>query len=467
MNQNSTLPKITPAQARKSSAIFTQGSITRHVLIMTVTGAVGTMAVFLVELADLYFLSLLERTAVTAAVGYALSILLFELAVALGTGIAAGVLVSRSMGSGDRERARAYAASAFLFAILSSAAIAIAIMLLADTLLSLMGAQGEAKRLAISYIWTISPGYILAAGSLCLASILRGMGDARRAMYVTLSLAVVTLCLDPIFIFGLGWGMQGAAMATVLGEAFALCLGWHYVARIHAAIDPIRWRGLVRDIKAIWSIAYPAVLSQLTLPLANAYMTYVMSRFGDEAVAGFAIVCRLVPVAFGVVFALSSAVGPIIGQNYGAGYHARVRLTLTQSLLTCSIYTICMSLLLFGFSDRIATAFNAVGQSYDLVTFFCSFIGVSWAFAGAQFVAAAAFNNLGRPRLSAFFSWGRVALGTIPFVWLGAALAGPAGVVIGNALGAVVFGSIAVVVAFRLAASSSKSTDDPINRRAA
>jgi Na+-driven multidrug efflux pump len=144
-----------------------------------------------------------------------------------------------------------------------------------------------------------------------------------------------------------------------------------------------------------------------------------------------------------------------------------VRSTLTQSLLTCSIYTICMSLLLFGFSDRIATAFNAVGQSYDLVTFFCSFIGVSWAFAGAQFVAAAAFNNLGHPRLSAFFSWGRVTLGTIPFVWLGAALAGPAGVVIGNALGAVVFGSIAVVVAFRLAASSSKSTDDPINRRAA
>jgi putative MATE family efflux protein len=444
---------------KQRTAIFTEGSTARHVLVMTMTGAIGTMALFFVDLTDLYFLSLLGQTEVTAAVGYALSILLFELSVALGIGTAAGALVSRSLGAGDREKSRDYAASSFLFAILSSAVIVLTIALLSDRLLSLMGASGEPKRLATLFIWTISPGYVLAAGSFCLASILRGLGDARRAMYVTLSTAVVMLGLDPIFIFGLGWGIQGAATATVLANAFSLLVGLHGVVRVHNALSPISWRGLARDKSAIWAIAYPATLSHLTLPLANAYMTYVIARFGDEAVAGFAIICRLSPVAFGAVFALSSAVGPIIGQNFGAGRYDRVRSTLTQSLILSSLYVACMAMLLLVLSNHIANSFKAMGQSYDLVTFFCTFIGISWAFSGAQFVASAAFNNLGHPRLSALFSWGRVSLGTVPFVWLGAMWGGPEGVLIGNALGAFFFGAAAVAVAYRLAALHPNTPD--------
>lgn len=436
--------------SKSGAAIFTEGSTARHLLIMTMTVAIGTMAMFFVDLADIYFLSRLGLPEVTAAVGYALSILLFELSVALGTGIAAGVLVSRSLGAGDSVGAREQAAGSFLFAVLLSAVIALGIALLSDWLLSLMGAAGEVKRLASLFIWTISPGYVLAAGSLCLASILRSLGDARRAMYVTLSTAVVILILDPVFIFGLGWGMQGAALATVLAEAFALCVGLHGVVRVHAALGPIRWRGLMRYKAEIWAVAYPAALAQLTLPLANAYMTYVMSSFGDGAVAGFAIICRLVPVAFGGVFALSSAVGPVIGQNFGAGQLDRVRVALTQSLVLASLYAACMALLLHLFSAQIATSFKAEGQSYAVITFFCSFMGVSWLFAGAQFVASAAFNNLGHAKLSTLFSWGRVSLGTVPFVTLGAAWAGPEGVLMGNAIGALLFGSAAVVVAYRL-----------------
>jgi putative MATE family efflux protein len=450
------MPEANSAEKRQDAAIFTEGSTARHVLVMSMTGAIGTMALFFVDLTDLYFLSLLGETEVTAAVGYALSILLFELSVALGVGTAAGALVSRSLGAGDKERSRDYAASSFLFAILSSTVIVLVIALLSDGLLSLMGAAGETKHLATLFIWTISPGYVLAAGSYCLASILRGLGDARRAMYVTLSTAVITLALDPVFIFVLGWGIQGAAIATVLANAFSLVVGLHGVTRVHNALSPVRWSGLVRDKADIWTIAYPATLSHLMLPLANAYITYVMARFGDEAVAGFAIICRLAPVAFGAIFALSSAVGPIIGQNFGAGRHDRVRTTLTHSLVLCSLYVLSMALLLLVLSDRIATSFKTVGVSYDLVTFFCTYIGVSWAFSGAQFVAGATFNNLGHPRFSALFSWGRVTLGTIPFVWLGAMWGGPEGVLIGNAIGVCLFGSAAVAVAYRLTALQSK-----------
>jgi Na+-driven multidrug efflux pump len=86
----------------------------------------------------------------------------------------------------------------------------------------------------------------------------------------------------------------------------------------------------------------------------------------------------------------------------------------------------------------------------DIIVFFCTFIGVSWAFAGAQFVANAAFNNLGRAKLSSWFNWGKATLGTIPFALAGAQLAGPEGILAGTAIGAVIFGIASVATAYRI-----------------
>jgi putative MATE family efflux protein len=415
---------------------------------MTMTGAVGIMALFLVDLTSLFFLALLKQTAVTAAMGYASSVIFFALSVSLGTSVATSALVSRGIGAGDIARARGYATSSLLFALLSSTLVSLIVVLFSDELLSLMNATGQAKDLAQSYVWTVSPGLILFGGSLCLSAILRGLGDARRAMYVTLAMALVTIAVGPMLIFGLRIGIQGAALAAVLGYLTALCIGLHGIVKVHRFLDPLRLSGLRRDIADIWTIAYPACLSQLTVPLGNAYMTHVIAGFGDEAVAGFAVISRLMPVAFGIALALSSAVGPVIGQNYGAGHFQRVRRTLTQSLLMATIYTICTSLVLYAFSSDIATAFNAVGTANQEIVFFCSFIAISWIFVDALFIANSAFNNLGHPKLSAIFSWGRVTIGTVPFVHFGAEWGGWQGALVGNAIGAVVFGAPAIAAAY-------------------
>lgn len=423
------------------------------------------MALFMVDLASLFLLALLKQTAVTAAMGYSASIIFFALSVALGNGVAASALVARSIGAGDVERARGYSASTLLFSLISSALIAVVIVVFSGDLLSLMGASGEARDLARSYIWTVSPGLILFGGSLCLSAVLRGLGDARRAMYVTLAMAFVTIGLAPVLIFGLGLGIQGAAIAAALGYLAALCFGLHGVVKVHGFLDPIRLAGLRRDIADIWAIAYPATLSQLTVPLGTAYMTYVIAQFGDEAVAGFAVISRLMPVTFGIALALSSAVGPVIGQNYGAGLHRRVRSTLTQSLVMSAAYSISASLALFMLAGKIAKAFTAVGEAYEEMVFFCSFLAISWIFVSALFIANAVFNNVGYPKRSAAFSWGRVTVGTVPFVYLGAEWAGWRGVHMGNALSAMLFGIFAVGVAYhvtaerRLRGKNSLTTD--------
>jgi Na+-driven multidrug efflux pump len=212
----------------------------------------------------------------------------------------------------------------------------------------------------------------------------------------------------------------------------------------------LRLAALKRDLGEILVIAFPAILTQLATPFANAYVTRAVAPFGDEAVAASAIIGRVVPVAFGVIFSLSGSVGPIIGQNFGARKFDRVRRALNDALLFAAIYTLTTSLLLFLLRHQLAEVFRAAGRTVDLVVFFCTFIAVSWAFAGAQFVANAAFNNLGRPNLSTWFNWGKATLGTIPFAWYGAQVAGPEGVLAGTALGSVIFGLAAAAAAYRI-----------------
>ena len=441
-----------------TEARFVTGSTMRHVVIVTFTGALGLMALFLVDLADLFFLSLLNQTEITAAVGYAGTIVFANLSISIGTGIAAAALVARNLGAGQPERAREFAASSLMFSLLISAATTVVIAIGSHWLLDLLGARGEAKYLALLFIWTLTPGYVLLAGAVCCSFILRGLGDPRRAMYITLAAAIVTAVVDPIFIFGFGWGIQGAAAANVLADVVAFGIGLHGVARVHDFLPPLRLAGLRRDLPDILNIATPAILTQLATPFANAYVTRAVAPFGDEAVAASAIIGRVVPVAFGIIFALSGSVGPIIGQNSGARKFDRVRQTLTDGLVFSGIYTVVTSLLLYLFRHELAEGFRASGRTVDLVVFFCTFIAASWAFAGAQFVANAAFNNLGRPNLSTWFNWGKATLGTIPFAIYGATIAGPEGVLAATAIGSVIFGILSVLAAYRIAGGVIRGT---------
>ncbi|HMS95438.1 MAG TPA: MATE family efflux transporter, partial [Tabrizicola sp.] len=175
-------------------------------------------------------------------------------------------------------------------------------------------------------------------------------------------------------------------------------------------------------------------------PVGQAFVTRATSAYGEAAVAGMAIAGRLTPVAFGVIFALSGAIGPIIGQNFGAGRMGRVRRAFFDGLIFTGLVIAFVSALLFILRAPIAAAFHAEGLTRDLVYLFCGPLALLWFFNGMIFVANAVCNNLGRPFWSTLVNWGRHTLGTIPLaLWLGG-IWGAQGVLIGQALGGVVFG---------------------------
>ena len=428
---------------------FVTGSILRHILVLTGTGAVGLMAIFLGDLANILFLSWVGDDVVIAAVGYASSILFLTISMGIGLSIAATSLVSPALGAGRRMRARRLSLNAHVLTFVAASLLSLVIWLLIPRFLELLGATGRAYELATVYLLILVPALPPLAVAMTSASVLRSAGDARRAMNVTLIGAPVNTLLDAILILGLGLGIQGAAIASALARLVMMAIGLYGVVWVHDLWGRLRVRTVLADAPAHIAVAIPAVLTNIATPVANAYVTRAMAPFGDTAVAGWAIVGRVIPVAFGAIFALSATVGPIIGQNYGAGAFDRVRAALTQSLLVTAAFTGIAWAILAVLAWPIAGAFDATGETADLIVFFCRVLPPTFVFLGALFVANAAFNTLGRPHYSTALNWGRATLGTVPLVQAGAVLAGATGVLAGSVLGGVIFGILAVWLAYR------------------
>jgi len=192
-----------------------------------------------------------------------------------------------------------------------------------------------------------------------LSGVLRATGDARRAMYVTLAGGIVTGIIDPILIFGLHFGVYGAAMSTVIARFVFLAVGFQGAVRVHGLVGRPDLRAVLADLRPVMTIAFPAIATNLATPVASSYVLHVFSKFGHSAIAATTITDRVVPLAFAAIFALSGAVGPILGQNLGAGLLQRVKGCLTAAFTTTAVYVLTVWALLWLGGPLIARLFDA------------------------------------------------------------------------------------------------------------
>jgi putative MATE family efflux protein len=418
----------------------------RHVIVMASTGAIGLIAVFAVDLINLLYISLLGQREIAAAVGFAGTVGFFQTALSIGMTIGIGATVSRAIGAGLAGQARRVATSSLLIMVLLGVVAGGATVGFVQPILGLLGAAGRTRALAAGYLSITSLSLPLLALGMAGSALLRSAGDARQAMNVTLAAAFATAVLDPLLIFALHLGLTGAAISTLLSRCVLAGLALSG-ARGHRLLAAVRLDHLPADGRRILQVAVPAILTNLATPVGAAFVTRSMAQFGSAAVAGQATVDRITPVAFGIVYALTGAIGPIIAQNLGAGRIARIREALRDSLLV-TLVAVCVAWALLALGqDLVVRAFSATGTTAALIHLFCRWTAGGFLFSGALFVGNAAFNNLGRPLLATLFNWGRATLGTIPFVAFGASY-GPQGVMIGQALGSVAFGLGAAATAF-------------------
>lgn len=420
-----------------TEAKFLEGSLLKHITVMSVTAAIGLLALFVVDLVDMLFISMIGNAELAAAVGFSGSILFFTTSISIGVSIAAGALVAQAIGKGNTLGAQQIMTHILLLGVIVSTIFVVIIWNQLENLTALTGASGQTQVLAINYLKIIIPTMPLMMCGIIAAATLRSYGEATLSTLSTLAAGFVNAVLDPIFIFGFNMGLEGAAWATAISRLAMVVVAFWPIYRKYGGLSPISLPKFISDIKPIFAIALPAILANVATPIGNAYVTRMSAQFGQDAVAGMAAIGRLTPIAFTLIFALSGAIGPIIGQNFGAGKYDRVRQAFNESMLFIIIYVACVVIILFALRTQIVDLFGLQGAGRDLVLLFCGPLSLAWIFNGIIFVSNASFNNLGHPFYSTWVNWGRNTIGIIPFVWIGANLADAEGVLIGQMAGGI------------------------------
>ena len=453
-------PRARPALTLKK-AKFLHGDLMRHIIVMALSASAGLVSIFLVDFVDLFFIALLGKAELAAAVGFAGTLLFFNMAITIGLMIAMSALAAQRIGRGEEQEVRRIATSVVTVGLILGVIVGAGFWLGAPYLLDMIGAVGETKALAVRYMRIVVPTLPVMALSMVCSGLLRAHGDARRAMNATLAAGAVNAVLDPILIFGLGLGLDGAALASVAARLAMAATALYPILKHYGGFAPFDREHFRRDLAPIFSIATPAILTNIATPVGTMIVLRAIAPFGDSAVAGFAVISRLTPLSFCVIFALSGAVGPIIGQNFGARDYGRVRETLRKAMIFTGAYTLLMWGVLFASYGFIANQFGLTGDGRTLVFWFAAAVAPLFFFNGMLFVANASFNNLNRPIWSTWLNWGKNTIGVAPFVWAGAALAGAPGVIIGQAAGGVFFGILGVWLGFRLIGAYENGRADP------
>ncbi|MBX7533032.1 MATE family efflux transporter [Qipengyuania sp. 1XM1-15A] len=405
------------------TAKLTKGSIRGHLVTQTLPMIIGVAAIMSVGLIDAYFIGQLG-SAELAAVSF-----IFPITIALsslGVGVMVGInsVIARALGEGDEARAERRANFGVVFALTIGVILGFALFLLLDPLFRLMQASDELLPLIRDYMQPYSLGMPVLLTQMGLQGVLRGQGEARYVSMISITYSVVNWILDPILITGAfgfdGFGVAGAAYATIAGFLVAILVALFFIRRTSIAIHPtlIRECDLGASSKAIIGVAGPAAFSNAINPIGLSVLTALLASQGEDAVAGFGAAGRLQSFAVVPLLALSGSIGAIVGQNWGANRADRSRRAMYWAGLFCVGYGITTALVLFLFGDWFADFFT---DDEAVIAQFSRYLEISvWGYAGFGLLITAngALNAVDRAPFALAQSAARVFLVMLPFGWL-------------------------------------------------
>lgn len=358
-----------------------------------------------------------------AIAGLALTLPVMNLGIAFGAlvGVGAAALTSIRLGQGRSEEAERILGNTVVLNAVLGTLYSIVMLVFLDPILRLFGASAETLPYARSFLQVILVANPIGHSYLGLNSIMRASGHPRRAMAITLVTVGVNLALAPLFIFAFGWGIRGAALATVLSQFVGLVVvASHFADKKR----PLRFRsGCFRVdmgiVKGIFAIGMSSFFVQIGASLVAVMMNVELVRHGgDYAVGAFGIVNGVLMLAVMVVLGISQGMQPIAGFNYGARNYGRVMRVLRHGIVAASVIT-C-----FGFAmgqlfpGLIAQAFTRDPELRSMAARGMRIALLAFPLVGYQVVAASLFQSIGRAKLSILLTLSRQIGFLIPALYI-------------------------------------------------
>ncbi|WP_348647610.1 MATE family efflux transporter [Marivita sp. S6314] len=420
---------------------MTQGPVWRALARVSAPMSFGILAVLSVGLADAYFLGQLGE-APLAAIGFVYPVTTAITSLSIGLSAGANAAVSQTIGEGaDDDDAARLALHALGLGLCLAILVALAFWVLAGTIFGLMGASDAALTEAKSYapFWALSFPFLVLM--MVTNAAFRAHGDGATSAAIMVLAAVINIALNPLMIFTFDLGTQGAAIATAIGRAFGAvaAIGYAYHTGVLTRC-PNKLSGLLGSVKQVLTVGVPAAFSNAINPAGMSLVTAAVATLGDAAVAGFGAATRVQSVALVPLFALSSGIGPVVGQNWGADKKDRARAGMRDAWIFCGGYGIVLAVLLTAFADPLAGVFIESEDARTYASQYLSIVGWSLFGYGILVTANAAMNARSKAGYSVGLSLARIFAVYVPMAWAGLMLFGYPGI-----LGAAVLANLFAV----------------------
>ncbi|EEG76682.1 MATE family efflux transporter [Dethiobacter alkaliphilus] len=309
---------------------------------------------------DTIFVGRLGSDAIAAlSVSFPIQMLLGALAI--GTGVGVGSLISRSLGAGKNEDAATAAGQVITLSFLFGLFATILGLLYLRPILLLFGARPEILELTASYMAVIANGAVLLFMIMILNHSIRAEGNAMLPMTVMILSAVTNIALDPIFIFVLDMGVQGAAVATVISKVIGVAMLLHYYLAKKSVLR-VRLTHLLPDLRIItdiYRVGLPMLFIQLGANIALIWANRLLGSYGVVPIAVLGIIVRLQLFAFMPAIGIAQGLLPIIGYNFGAGKLERIREAMLKGSVVATAFTAVSGLSFFLFPGFFLRIFSA------------------------------------------------------------------------------------------------------------
>ncbi|MEO1481837.1 MAG: MATE family efflux transporter [Myxococcota bacterium] len=447
-----------------------EGPVWRVLLSLVLPMIAAVVAVLAVSLADTYFVGLLGTDAL-AALSFTFPVTFSVSSLSIGLGAGASSVVARVLGAKHEELARRYSTDSLMLSLVLVVVVSVVGFFTIDPVFTAIGAEGEVLTLIGRYmrIWYVSMPFLVIP--IVASAIIRATGDAVFPSQLMITAAVANVVFTPLCVFGLGpvpaMGIEGAAVGTLMARAITLVAGLWVIVRREKLVTlevPALAEGL-RSWKEIAAVGLPAAGGNMVNPLAIGLVTGFLATFGAETVAGFGVATRIEAFACIPMLAMSSVIGPVCGQAWGAGLRDRVWEGLWASYLMCVGWTAVLSLAFAFLGESLVGVFSDDPQVLAPAKAYLAIIGPSLFGYGVVIITAAAFNGIGRAQLGLGFYLVRAALFYVPLSWLAALYLGRREAFIAMAISNAVSGLLVGVLAFALLRRSTREPQlDPAHR---
>ncbi len=406
---------------------LTEGDLFKPLLLLSAPIVASQLMQVVYNLADTFWVGQIGSGAVSA-VSYAFPLVFLLISLGTGFSIAGTALVSQNKGAGNHERVNHVAGQTITFTMLSSLVLAVIGYFAAPTLVSLIGATpgSQVYRWTVEFTQTTFLGVFFMFGFFMFQALLRGWGDTKTPMYLMAFGVTLNIILDPFFVYGFtnnllletlglgglqtalfnatgftGFGVQGAAIATVLSRGVGAVIGLAILfsgrVGIHLSRDDVIPEP--ETVRKIIRIGGPASIDMSMRALGITFLTAIVAMAGNPAVAAFGIGNRLNSLVFLPSIGLAQGTTTVVGQNLGANKPERSERAVYYASATLAVVLVCVSIVAFHFAEPLVGVF--VGDSKNRAAVvrigaqYLRIIGPTFLFLGVFRVVTSAFRGAG------------------------------------------------------------------------